>query len=78
MHLRGQRNKNNSDIGWSCSGKTTTTKKLAELITAAEDIRIHQLRRFLQKQRGQCYLPDGTKDIEIHQRLEIGLIKECF
>ncbi len=65
--------------GGSCSGKTTTTKKLAELITACgRHTHTISLDDFYRNKEDSVYLPDGTKDIESINSLEIGLIKECL
>jgi uridine kinase len=65
--------------GGSCSGKTTTTKKLAQLITAGgRHTHTISLDDFYRNKEDSIYLPDGTKDIESINSLEIGLIKECL
>lgn len=65
--------------GGSCSGKTTTTKKLAQLITAGgRNTHTISLDDFYRNREDSVYLPDGTKDIETINSLEVGLIKECL
>lgn len=65
--------------GGSCSGKTTTTKKLASLITKlGRHTHTISLDDFYRNKEDSVYLEDGTKDIESINSLEVGLIKKCF
>jgi len=65
--------------GGSCAGKTTTTKKLAQLITACgRHTHTISLDDFYRNKEDSVYLPDGTRDIETINSLEVGLIKECL
>lgn len=65
--------------GGSCSGKTTTTKKLADMITSnGRNTHTISLDDFYKNKEDAVYLPDGTQDIESINSLEVDLIKECF
>lgn len=65
--------------GGSCSGKTTTTKKLAELITeTGRHTHTISLDDFYRNLEESVYLEDGTRDIETINSIEVGLIKQCF
>ena len=65
--------------GGSCAGKTTTTKKLAEHITASgRETHTISLDDFYRNPEDSVYLEDGTRDIESINSLEVGLIKQCF
>ncbi|HAN21123.1 MAG: hypothetical protein A2Y15_02785 [Clostridiales bacterium GWF2_36_10] len=65
--------------GGSCSGKTTTTKKLAALITEmGRHTHTISLDDFYRNAEDSIYLENGTRDIESINSLEIGLIKKCF
>lgn len=65
--------------GGSCSGKTTTTKKLAALITAmGRHTHTISLDDFYRNAEDSIYLPDGTRDIESINSIEVGLVKECL
>lgn len=65
--------------GGSCSGKTTTTKKLAAIITAmGRHTHTISIDDFYRNAEDSVYLPDGTRDIESIDSLEIGLMKKCF
>ena len=65
--------------GGSCSGKTTTTKKLAQLITErGRHTHTISLDDFYRNIEDSVYLEDGTRDIESINSLEVDLIKECF
>lgn len=65
--------------GGSCAGKTTTTRKLSELITAsgrvAHTVSLDDYYRNLDE---SVYLPDGTRDIESINSLRVDMIKESF
>ena len=65
--------------GGSCAGKTTTTRKLSELITAsgrrALTISLDDYYRNLDE---SVYLPDGTRDIESINSLRVDLIRQTF
>lgn len=65
--------------GGSCAGKTTTTKKLAELITQmGRHTHTISLDDFYRNAEDSVYLPDGTRDIESINSLEVGLLKKCL
>ncbi|MDD4165204.1 MAG: hypothetical protein PHD46_03775 [Eubacteriales bacterium] len=65
--------------GGSCAGKTTTTKKLASLITAmGRHTHTISLDDFYRNEEDAVYLPDGTRDIESINSLEVGLIQSCL
>lgn len=65
--------------GGSCSGKTTTTKKLAALINSiGRHTHTISLDDFYRNTEDSVYNPDGTRDIESINSLEIGLIKKCL
>ncbi len=61
--------------GGSCAGKTTTTRKLSELITAngrfAHTVSLDDYYRNLDE---SVYLPDGTRDIESLNSLRVDMI----
>lgn len=63
--------------GGSCAGKTTTTRKLQELISAsgrrAYTVSLDDYYRNLDE---SVYLPDGTRDIESINSLRVDLIRE--
>ncbi len=65
--------------GGSCAGKTTTTRKLSELIIAsgrvAHTVSLDDYYRNLDE---SVYLPDGTRDIESINSLRVDMIKETF
>lgn len=65
--------------GGSCAGKTTTTRKLSELISAsgrvAHTVSLDDYYRNLDE---SVYLPDGTRDIESINSLRVDLIRESF
>lgn len=65
--------------GGSCAGKTTTTRKLSELINAsgrrAYTISLDDYYRNLDE---SVYLPDGTRDIESINSLRADLIRQTF
>ncbi len=65
--------------GGSCAGKTTTTRKLSELITAsgrrALTVSLDDYYRNLDE---SVYLPDGTRDIESVNSLRVDLIGDSF
>lgn len=76
---------NNKDIkiiliaGGSCAGKTTTTRKLSELITAggrtAHTVSLDDYYRNLAE---SVYLPDGTRDIETINSLRVDMIRDSM
>ncbi len=65
--------------GGSCAGKTTTTRKLCEMINAsgrtAHTVSLDDYYRNLDE---SVYLPDGTRDIESINSLRVDLIKTAF
>ncbi len=65
--------------GGSCAGKTTTTKKLSELISEygrkAYTVSLDDYYRNLNE---SVYLPDGTRDIESINSLRADLIRESL
>ena len=65
--------------GGSCAGKTTTTRKLGELIAesgrVAHTVSLDDYYRNLDE---SVYLPDGTRDIESINSLRVDMIKETF
>ncbi len=65
--------------GGSCAGKTTTTRKLSELINAsgrmAHTISLDDYYRNLDE---SVYLPDGTRDIESINSLRVDMIGNTF
>ncbi len=65
--------------GGSCAGKTTTTRKLSELIRAsgriAHTISLDDYYRNLDE---SVYLPDGTRDIESINSLRVDMIGDTF
>ena len=65
--------------GGSCAGKTTTTRKLSELIASsgriAHTVSLDDYYRNLDE---SVYLPDGTRDIESINSLRVDMIKEAF
>lgn len=65
--------------GGSCAGKTTTTRKLSELIAAsgraAHTVSLDDYYRNLDE---SVYLEDGTRDIETINSLRVDMIKESF
>ena len=65
--------------GGSCAGKTTTTRKLSELINAS-DRRAHtvSLDDYYRNLDESVYLPDGTRDIESINSLRTDLIRQTF
>jgi len=61
--------------GGSCSGKTTTTRKLSELINASgRRAYTVSLDDYYRNMDESVYLPDGTRDIESLQSLRVDLI----
>ena len=65
--------------GGSCAGKTTTTRKLSELITergrTTYTVSLDDYYRNLDE---SVYLPDGTRDIESINSLRIDLVREAM
>lgn len=65
--------------GGSCSGKTTTTKKLAGLINASgRTAYTVSLDDYYRNRDESVYLPDGTRDIETINSLRVDLIRESL
>lgn len=65
--------------GGSCSGKTTTTKKLAGLINASGRVaHTVSLDDYYRNRDESVYLPDGTRDIETINSLRLDLIRESL
>ncbi len=61
--------------GGSCAGKTTTTRKLSELINAwGRKAYTVSLDDYYRNMDESVYLPDGTRDIESLQSLRVDLI----
>ncbi len=61
--------------GGSCAGKTTTTRKLSELITeSGRNAYTVSLDDYYRNMDESVYLPDGTRDIESLQSLRVDLI----
>lgn len=65
--------------GGSCAGKTTTTRKLSELINASGrrtyTVSLDDYYRNLDE---SVYLPDGTRDIESINSLRVDLIRQTL
>ena len=65
--------------GGSCAGKTTTTRKLSEMISSfgriAHTVSLDDYYRNLDE---SVYLPDGTRDIESINSLRVDLIRKSF
>lgn len=65
--------------GGSCAGKTTTTRKLSELISksgrVAHTVSLDDYYRNLDE---SVYLPDGTRDIESINSLRADMISQTF
>lgn len=62
--------------GGSCAGKTTTTRKLSEMITAAGRVcHTVSLDDYYRNTDESVYLPDGTRDIESINSLRVDLIR---
>ncbi len=65
--------------GGSCAGKTTTTRKLSELINGlgrtAHTVSLDDYYRNFDE---SVYLPDGTRDIESINSLRVDMIRESF
>ena len=65
--------------GGSCAGKTTTTRKLSELITASGRVaHTVSLDDYYRNHDESVYLPDGTRDIESINSLRVDLIRESL
>ena len=65
--------------GGSCAGKTTTTRKLSELITASgRKAHTVSLDDYYRNHDESVYLPDGTRDIETINSLRVDLIRESM
>ncbi len=63
--------------GGSCAGKTTTTRKLSELITAGgRKAYTVSLDDYYRNPEESVYLPDGTRDIESINSLRLDIIRE--
>lgn len=65
--------------GGSCAGKTTTTRKLSELISA-KGRRAHtvSLDDYYRNMDESVYLPDGTRDIESINSLRVDMIRDSM
>lgn len=62
--------------GGSCAGKTTTTRKLSEMITASgRACHTVSLDDYYRNMDESVYLPDGTRDIESINSLRVDLIR---
>lgn len=65
--------------GGSCAGKTTTTRKLSELITAAgRKAHTVSLDDYYRNLDESVYLADGTRDIESINSIRVDMIREAF
>ena len=65
--------------GGSCAGKTTTTKKLSQLISASGRIaHTISLDDYYRNKDESVYLPDGTRDIESINSLRVDMIKDSM
>lgn len=65
--------------GGSCAGKTTTTKKLSQLISQKGRVcHTISLDDFYRNPEDSVYLPDGTRDIETVRSLETGMIRDVL
>lgn len=65
--------------GGSCSGKTTTTRKLSEMITASGRVcHTVSLDDYYRNMDESVYLPDGTRDIESINSLRVDLVRESL
>lgn len=65
--------------GGSCAGKTTTTRKLSELINASGRVaHTVSLDDYYRNVDESVYLPDGTRDIESVNSLRVDMIADTF
>lgn len=65
--------------GGSCAGKTTTTRKLQELISASGRVaHTVSLDDYYRNMDESVYLPDGTRDIESLNSLRVDLVRESL
>ncbi len=65
--------------GGSCAGKTTTTRKLSELITEnGRTAYTVSLDDYYRNHDESVYLPDGTRDIESINSIRIDLVRETM
>lgn len=65
--------------GGSCAGKTTTTRKLSELIAEkGRNALTISLDDYYRNMDESVYLEDGTRDIESINSLRVDLIRESF
>lgn len=65
--------------GGSCAGKTTTTRKLSELITqGGRKAHTVSLDDYYRNMEESVYLPDGTRDIESVNSLRVDMIRESM
>ncbi len=65
--------------GGSCAGKTTTTRKLSELINASgRKAHTVSLDDYYRNVDESVYLPDGTRDIETINSLRADMIADTF
>lgn len=62
--------------GGSCAGKTTTTRKLSEMINAGGRVcHTVSLDDYYRNMNESVYLPDGTRDIESINSLRVDLVR---
>ncbi len=65
--------------GGSCAGKTTTTRKLSELITqGGRTAHTVSLDDYYRNMDESVYLPDGTRDIESINSLRVDMIRDSM
>lgn len=65
--------------GGSCAGKTTTTRKLSELITQkGRKAHTVSLDDYYRNMEESVYLPDGTRDIESINSLRVDMIRDSM
>ena len=65
--------------GGSCAGKTTTTRKLSELISASgRNAHTVSLDDYYRNRDESVYLPDGTRDIESINSLRVDMIRDSM
>lgn len=65
--------------GGSCAGKTTTTRKLSQLIRdGGRNCHMVSLDDYYRNMDESVYLPDGTRDIESINSLRVDLIKKSM
>lgn len=65
--------------GGSCAGKTTTTRKLSELISEhGRNAYTISLDDYYRNRDESVYLPDGTRDIESINSIRIDLVRKAM